>query len=202
MNIDIIMQYEQKESTSLIYSRSKLGLSLDALQFQFPKSVYSLELGDGVVADNTNEEWNGFSYPSFSKTQCDNLLLMLNKIPELKTELRNNDLVIYNDASGENEIIECRNNTYEFPGWCFFKFGEDEIKARINNLNWDVDDVANFFLWLNANSNVIECESLAEGQAQEFEFLSCLAIESIKKCLDGSMLALIDKHDTLKSLFN
>lgn len=201
MNIDMVMKYEHMEERSGC-SDETIVICLEASQCYFPKAVYSLELGDGVVADNTNEEWNGFAYPSFSNNQRENLLSMLNNIPELKTVLRNDDLVIYNDASGETEVIECRDGSYKFPGWCFFKFGEHEIKSRIDNGNWDIDDVVNFFLWLDANTALINCgEQSSQECLKSFELLSKLTINSITQSFDEDILVLIDKFTALSSLF-
>ncbi|GIC77634.1 hypothetical protein [Moritella sp. F3] len=172
---------------------------------QFPKAVYDLEMSEhGVIADNTDETWNGSARPFFAQGQLDSLAVMLNQIDEVEAKVEDFKITIYNDASGEHEVISSCEGKYELSGWSLFKFDKADIWNRIQFYNWEISDVANLIIWLEAN-DAGDYESYNDREfsqeSDELRRLAYMAIKSIRHTFNVVTLhGLIEKHEILKSL--
>jgi len=172
---------------------------------QFSKAVYTLEISDhGVIADNTDATWNGFARPFFAQEQLDSLAIMMNQIDEIEAKVEDFKITIYNDASGELEVISPCEEKYELSGWSLFKFDKADIWNRIQFYNWEISDVANLIIWLDAN-DAVNYESYNDRkysqELDELRRLAYMAIKSITHTFNVVTLhCLIEKHEILKSL--
>lgn len=180
MNLDVSIAYAQYGCD---IDESKLELFSDLIQY--PHAVYSLETSDfGVVAANTDQQWNGFANPQFKPEQLGALAYMMNQVDEVTARIDGHKLLIDNEASGEHEIIEPNENgCYELSGWSFYKFDKDDILNRILFESWNADDIFNLMLWLGANDShdmqtYLEREVTTE--IDELRRLAYVAIRSIK----------------------
>ena len=93
---------------------------------------------------------------------------------------------------------------YELSGWSLFKFDKADILNRIQLYNWEICDVANLFIWLEAN-DAGNYESYNEREfsleLDELRRLAYMAIKSITHTFNVVTLhGLIEKHEILKSL--
>ena len=202
MNLKMLKSYAKHSELSL--NDIIEGLNED---IQFEKAVYTLGSSDhGIVSDNIEMEWNGEYLPVFNKEHLDKLAEILNQIDDVEAKVEDLQLKIYNSASDEHEVISSKDGKYQLSGWIIYKYDKFDILLRIEYQHWEIDDVANLFLWLEANDTGNLKSSLnqdAYDHTDELRRLAYLAIHSIMEDWGLSTVeGIIEKHDILKNILD